>query len=345
MEKLISVIIPFYNSEKYIRSCIDSVLAQTYPHFVLILVDDGSEDGGPGICEMLCKKDPRIRLVRQEHKGVSAARNLGIEASAGKYIFFQDSDDMIHPQLLEALFNLQESDRSAISAEKIIYLKERQQESADWEKKDRGVQKSRYLENKKAIDHIKKPIISGIGGKMVLRKAIGSIRFRESLSHGEDTLFLYQLLLKGADISVLYCDWYCYRIREGSLSRDFSVLACQDRYRVERYICSKEMKSGRKENAILREWDILGIIAEWYETGRKQKNVDLMEYAKTLAKKETRLKAFRQLSRLGKLYVYLFIYCYPVFMVIRNLSLTLPRFIKIFFVLNQRNRNKMQKRK
>lgn len=329
MENLISVIIPFYDSEKYIRGCIDSVLKQTYPDLELILVDDGSTDSSLAICELLCKQDHRIRLIKQAHKGVSAARNLGIEVSKGKYLFFLDSDDLIHPQLLEALFHLQETDRSAISTEKLYYLEENDlQESADLGKKGSNVHKGLYLENKKAIDYINKPEICGINGKMILREAIKSVRFQKTLSHGEDTLFLYQLLMNGADISVLCCNWYCYRIRENSLSRDFSISACQDRYRVERYICSNEMRSGRKENAVLREWDILGIIAEWYETGRIHQDVSLMKYAKKLAKDETKLKIFHQLNVLRKLYFYLVIYCYPTSAFIRTLFLALQRLIK-----------------
>lgn len=332
MKNLISVIIPFYNSEKYIRSCIDSVLIQTYPDFELILVDDGSEDSSADICEMLCKRDNRITLIKQIHKGVSAARNLGIETSNGKYLFFLDSDDMIHPQLLEALYHLQESEQTVISTGKLYCLKEKEfPGTVDWKKEDSNIQKSLYLENKEVIDHIKKPVICGIRGKMILRKAIKSIRFYETLGYSEDILFLYQLLLSGADMSVLCCNWYCYRIRESSLSRDFSISACQERYRVERYICSSEKKSGRKENAVLREWDILGIITEWYETGRIHKNVGLMNYAKKLAKNQTKLKIFHQLGLGRKLYFYQVIYCYPVSVLFKRISLVLPRFIKRFF--------------
>ncbi len=103
----ISVIIPVYNTKEYLEDCVNSVLEQTWTKIEVILIDDGSKDGSKELCEELCRRDNRIRLFPQEHKGGSAARNAGIEAAEGEYLFFLDSDDMIHPQLLEALYKLQ----------------------------------------------------------------------------------------------------------------------------------------------------------------------------------------------------------------------------------------------
>ena len=84
MKELISVIVPIYNSARYLRDCAASVLEQTYTYFELLLIDDGSEDNSREICKELCVQDERIRLVCREHKGVSAARNAGIEEAQGK---------------------------------------------------------------------------------------------------------------------------------------------------------------------------------------------------------------------------------------------------------------------
>ena len=103
-EELISIIVPVYNAEKYLEDCIRSVLKQTYTHFELILVEDGSTDNSREICRRASMDDIRILLIKQErNQGVSRARNAGIEAAKGKYLFFLDSDDTIHPQLLETL--------------------------------------------------------------------------------------------------------------------------------------------------------------------------------------------------------------------------------------------------
>lgn len=92
---MISVIIPVYNTEKYLSRCIESILSSACQNFELILVNDGSDDGSSEICCRYCKKDGRIRLLNQEHIGVSAARNRGIEESNGEWVVFVDSDDFI----------------------------------------------------------------------------------------------------------------------------------------------------------------------------------------------------------------------------------------------------------
>ena len=95
----ISVIIPMYNAEPFIRQCIRSVTDQTYRNLEILVIDDGSVDKGPAICRELAEADGRIMLLRQENQGVSAARNTGIDRACGEYVFFLDSDDAIHPRL------------------------------------------------------------------------------------------------------------------------------------------------------------------------------------------------------------------------------------------------------
>ena len=99
----ISIIIPVYNKEAYLERCLDSVLAQTHKSLEVLLIDDGSTDGSPAICEKYAKKDPRIRVLTQENAGASAARNAGIEAAGGDYIGFVDADDWIEPGMYAAL--------------------------------------------------------------------------------------------------------------------------------------------------------------------------------------------------------------------------------------------------
>lgn len=96
-----SIIVPVYKVESYLRRCIDSVLAQTYSDFELILVDDGSPDRCGTICDEYAAKDSRIHVIHQENTGLSTARNTGLNAATGKYIYFLDSDDAIQPNLLQ----------------------------------------------------------------------------------------------------------------------------------------------------------------------------------------------------------------------------------------------------
>jgi glycosyltransferase involved in cell wall biosynthesis len=99
----LSIIVPVYNVEQYIHGAIDSILAQTYTDFELILVDDGSTDSSGEICNEFAKKDPRIIVIHQKNGGVSSARNAGIDCSQGEYIGFVDPDDIIDPSMYESL--------------------------------------------------------------------------------------------------------------------------------------------------------------------------------------------------------------------------------------------------
>lgn len=99
----ISIIVPVYKVEPYLRRCVDSILAQTFQDFELILVDDGSPDNCPAICDEYAQKDNRIHVIHQENGGLSAARNAGIDIAQGKYLLFCDSDDYVAPFWCESL--------------------------------------------------------------------------------------------------------------------------------------------------------------------------------------------------------------------------------------------------
>lgn len=100
---LISVIIPVYNVERYLRECISSVLNQTYQNFEIVLVDDGSKDRSPEICDEFAASDPRIRCIHKENGGASTARNVGLDYAKGEYLFFLDSDDWLDDHTFEKL--------------------------------------------------------------------------------------------------------------------------------------------------------------------------------------------------------------------------------------------------
>ena len=111
----ISIIVPVYRVERYLERCIDSILAQTFHDFDLILIDDGSSDHSSEICDDYSRKDDRIIVIHQENKGVSAARNAGLDIVEGEYIGFVDSDDWIEPDMYEGLLNYIKSKRVDVS--------------------------------------------------------------------------------------------------------------------------------------------------------------------------------------------------------------------------------------
>ena len=99
----ISVIVPVYNSEQFLCQCVDSILHQTFSDIELILVDDGSPDGCPAICDAYTAQDNRVRVIHKQNAGVAAARNTGLDAAHGEYITFVDSDDYIDPNMYESM--------------------------------------------------------------------------------------------------------------------------------------------------------------------------------------------------------------------------------------------------
>ena len=108
----ISVIVPVYKVEKYLPQCIDSILAQTFTDFELLLVDDGSPDRCGEICEEYAGKDTRIRVFHQANAGLSCARNTGLMNACGRYVTFIDSDDYVKPCYLESLYGALPADKT-----------------------------------------------------------------------------------------------------------------------------------------------------------------------------------------------------------------------------------------
>ena len=102
----VSVIVPIYKSEKYLPGCVSSIITQSFKDLEIILVDDGSQDKCPQICDSYAKQDKRIKVIHQKNKGQSAARNAGIDSATGDYLFFVDSDDRLHPKAIEILMTI-----------------------------------------------------------------------------------------------------------------------------------------------------------------------------------------------------------------------------------------------
>lgn len=114
MNGLISVIIPVYNARAYLAECLDSILAQTYRNTEILLIDDGSTDGSGELCGEYAKKDSRVRVLRKANGGASSARNAGLRAATGEYVYFLDSDDRVAPELLEKLHRSAEENQSEL---------------------------------------------------------------------------------------------------------------------------------------------------------------------------------------------------------------------------------------
>ncbi|MDF2557764.1 MAG: glycosyltransferase [Bacillales bacterium] len=221
MESLISVIVPVYKAEKYLEKCIKSILNQTYRHFELILVEDGSPDQCAEICDLFAMKDSRIRVIHQENAGVSKSRNVGIDVAKGKYITFVDSDDYIEQTFLEKAILAIES------AEADLYIGGIKMEtfSGDLLIKEETLQgkkksyTSKILLEKRDIDY-PMILICGPCCKLYKRDILdkNQIRFEPDLSLGEDTYFNMEYLIHCEEVIFSDENFYHYqRINSDSL--------------------------------------------------------------------------------------------------------------------------------
>ncbi len=140
----ISIIVPVYNTEKYLDRCIRSIVRQTFADFELILVDDGSPDACPQMCDMWAGRDSRIRVCHKENGGLSSARNAGLAAARGNYIGFVDSDDWIAADMYAHLYELIRANGADIASGRIRRVRRRGREEAGEE--ERGGKGSADLE-------------------------------------------------------------------------------------------------------------------------------------------------------------------------------------------------------
>lgn len=294
MNKMISIIVPVYNSAPFLRECVASVLKQTYKNFELLLITDGSTDGSEELCRRFARRDSRIRFFSQTHKGVSAARNVGLEQAAGEYLFFLDSDDSIHPQLLEKLIWLKEKTKAVIISENFYRIPsgcfKRKVSRLSIARVQLAEDTYQYLDNRKALYYLisdcPKGKLYAIGGKMIERTAAQKIRFDESLSSGEDTKYMYLLLSEGADAAVLNRRGYYYRKHRQSRSAERTVEACRSMYACDKYIWLKEKRKGREMYAQKWEEKIIRKIAAWHVAAHMRRDGSLMRYTCSLAEKE-----------------------------------------------------------
>lgn len=256
----ISVIIPVYNGEAFLEQSIRSVTDQTCQNLEILVVDDGSADRSPEICKKLGLQDHRILFYPGSHRGVSAARNLALDIARGEYVFFLDSDDRIHPLLLEEMLCRMEEHKAGLGfcayekaesglLEKLTEEISKEDERPLWRVTEGAETEERF--------HMKNSdFMQGIGGKMIRRDLIGSLRFDTSLRMGEDTWFLYHLISGQVRAVFSFEKWYYYRMHEDSVTHLPDTLrgeSCFDRLSVKTRI--RDQESGRKDSPYALKWE------------------------------------------------------------------------------------------
>ena len=219
---LISVIIPVYGVEQYLDQCIQSIADQTYYNLEILLVDDGSPDQCPQICDSWAEKDPRIIAIHKENGGVSRARNIGIEAAKGRFIVFVDSDDYLEPEYIEYLYQAHLDTGADIS--ECRYTRDQEPEEKKGSVRP-GMLRPVLQTPEEALwiwshpDHEELNLV--IWNKMYRRELVGELRFEEGIGGGEDVLFTCYAFGKSRKIARIDNKLYHWRDRPGSASKKF----------------------------------------------------------------------------------------------------------------------------
>lgn len=208
-KELISIIVPVYNVEPYLAKCLDSILAQTYLSFEVILINDGSTDESQSICEKYANRDNRFILVNQKNGGVSSARNHGLSIAKGKYITFVDSDDTIDAKYLETLYiNIKKANADISMCSWLCNEK--------WQKKE-----SRKIEvwdtKQTLLSMFKSGKVDGsVCSKLYCTECIQNLRFNEGLRIGEDQIFAIEAIESVNTVVFQDIPLYTYYIRNTS---------------------------------------------------------------------------------------------------------------------------------
>lgn len=223
---LVTVIIPIYNAEEYLESCINSVLRQTYSELEIILIDDGSTDHSPQICEKYSEEDSRIRVLHIQNSGVANARNVGISKARGSYLAFVDSDDFVHKEYIQKMVEGCQKYNADVCIVQYARISAKETEgSICWEKFKTtgkadlltGVQASYLLYEKEYCAGMIVP-----WGKLFRRSLFDNMRFSNYRIY-EDEAFIYKLIFNAAKLVRLEDVLYMYRnTPESIITKKFS---------------------------------------------------------------------------------------------------------------------------
>lgn len=212
---LFSVIVPIYNVEKYLHKCVDSLIGQTYKDIEIILVDDGSPDNCPTICDEYAKKDSRIKVIHKQNGGLSDARNKGLEAATGEFVSFIDSDDYIELDTFERFSKFISPEIDMLVGDAIV---EGGECPLDNPKHLQGKVLLGYDYFKSAVQYDKVPAAVWCYVHRRVFLIENDLRFKYGILH-EDEQFTPRALLKAKGVCYTGIVFYHYVLRDGSITK------------------------------------------------------------------------------------------------------------------------------
>lgn len=257
MSKKFSIIVPIYKVEKYLRKCVDSILEQSYKNYELILVDDGSPDNCPQICDEYAKKDSRVHVIHKKNGGLVAARNTGVLAATGEYICYVDGDDWISKELLQTIMD---KAISKYEPDMVVFSAVRQFEDKQVEI-PKGATEGFY--NKEKLEKevypymmydCRKPFCTGlifpVAWNKIFKRELLTKHYctEERIRMGEDNAFVFECLYYSNN--VYFCEdvlYYYNQLNMGSMTNNYDPTRFENNRLLTEYIDSK---LGGKNNII-----------------------------------------------------------------------------------------------
>ncbi len=222
MNSRISIIVPVYKVEAYLDQCVQSIVDQTYTDLEIILVDDGSPDNCPAMCDAWAEKDSRIKVIHKGNGGIADARNAGLTNATGEYIGFVDSDDYIAPDMYEILISKMQKDDCDIAVGQIYPTV-----SSEYPKHYK-IGKSYTFSSLEAISFfIERPLDNACWNKLYRRSLFSGVCFPQ-LRTGEDVGTVYSLLAIARKICVDYNAVYFYRQRDNSMIHKMTLYSLDE---------------------------------------------------------------------------------------------------------------------
>lgn len=221
---MISIVIPVYNMEKYIRRCLDSVISQTYTNLEIILIDDGSKDLSPAICDEYANRDTRIKVIHKQNEGVSIARNIGLKACTGNYVAFVDSDDYIMPDMYRNMLKCLKDNKVEICVCQWQYVLDDGTFSINQKDIDNsiyGLKSSYEFEHYLYRGNYENGVVCSPWNKLFSRKAIDGVIFQGDICDDEEVND--KVNSKNYDVFIIPNQYYMYcQNRQSITNQKFS---------------------------------------------------------------------------------------------------------------------------
>lgn len=228
---LVSIIIPVYNIEKYLKQCIESVVRQSYYNLEILIIDDGSTDESGFICDDYSLKDKRISVYHTNNRGLSAARNFGLDKANGEFVSFIDSDDWFEPDAIENMIK-----KALETGADIVCCRYIQEYNRNWIEKEDDLGKEKVFTGDEAIKEycIGSSISSVVWNKLYRKTIFDGIRFPERRYY-EEYATTYKIILKCKTIACIPKVLVHYRMRKGSINNSHDLIHLKDQW----WACTK----------------------------------------------------------------------------------------------------------